>query len=261
MLDKREGQTPLQALEAYRAARPELAGVPMTYAGRLDPMASGKLIILIGDECKRRDVYTSLDKEYEFDVLFGIESDTGDILGLPSVSAYSPEYADNEFGEVSRRFEGCVELPYPVFSSKTVRGKPLYQYALEGRLDEIEIPRMVARVYGLHFRGSRSVRSEGLLSDVLRRFSSFDPAPSERLGSDFRKAAIRKRWRDALGANERTFHIASFCATVSSGTYIRSLAPALAKRLGSCGIAYSIRRTRIGRYRCVGRWGVWTRTY
>ena len=81
IVEKSVGETPLQALEAFRE-RERLGGIPLTYAGRLDPMASGKLLILIGDECKKRDTYTGLDKRYRFEVLFGARTDTGDILGI-----------------------------------------------------------------------------------------------------------------------------------------------------------------------------------
>ena len=50
-LEKAVGETPLSALERHRGEHPELLGIPMAYAGRLDPMASGKLLVLIGDEC------------------------------------------------------------------------------------------------------------------------------------------------------------------------------------------------------------------
>jgi tRNA U55 pseudouridine synthase TruB len=40
------------------------------------PMASGKLLVLLGEECKHQENYHSLDKEYEFSVLLGIGSDT-----------------------------------------------------------------------------------------------------------------------------------------------------------------------------------------
>lgn len=82
VLYKKVGQTPLHVLEAYKNEHPELANVPMAYAGRLDPMAEGKLLVLQGDECKVQEKYHSLDKEYEFEVLFGVSSDTADVLGL-----------------------------------------------------------------------------------------------------------------------------------------------------------------------------------
>src|SRR3989344_4155540 len=76
------GETPLQALERLRVEKDFPHDLAMTYAGRLDPMAEGKLLILTGEDCKRRERYDGLDKEYVFEIAFGIESDTGDILGI-----------------------------------------------------------------------------------------------------------------------------------------------------------------------------------
>ena len=53
----------------------------MTYAGRLDPMASGLLIVLAGEETKNKEKYLNLDKEYLFEVLFGFKTVTYDFLG------------------------------------------------------------------------------------------------------------------------------------------------------------------------------------
>ena len=63
---KNLGETPLQALERFRAKmvkngmadsaiKSAWQKAPMTYAGRLDPLAEGELLILIGDECKNKD--------------------------------------------------------------------------------------------------------------------------------------------------------------------------------------------------------------
>ena len=60
VIEKNIGETPLMAVESFRKLNPELLQYPMTYAGRLDPMASGKLVVLIGDECKRQAIFFSL---------------------------------------------------------------------------------------------------------------------------------------------------------------------------------------------------------
>ena len=39
------------------------------YCGRLDPMARGLVLLLVGDECKKMDDYLSTIKEYEFEIL------------------------------------------------------------------------------------------------------------------------------------------------------------------------------------------------
>ena len=55
LLNKKEGETPLEALENFRFKNKEYKDVKMTYAGRLDPMASGILLILAGDEIKNKE--------------------------------------------------------------------------------------------------------------------------------------------------------------------------------------------------------------
>ena len=81
LLNKKEGETPLERLELFRVKNKIYKNVKMTYAGRLDPMASGLLLILAGDETKNKEKYLILEKEYEFEVLFGFSTDTYDILG------------------------------------------------------------------------------------------------------------------------------------------------------------------------------------
>ena len=81
ILNKKEGETPLESLENFRSKNSKYFNLPMTYAGRLDPMASGLLLILAGEEVKNKEKYLNLEKEYEFEVLFGFSTDTHDILG------------------------------------------------------------------------------------------------------------------------------------------------------------------------------------
>ncbi|MBU2330236.1 hypothetical protein KKG57_02105, partial [Patescibacteria group bacterium] len=81
VLEKPVGQTPLEALRLFQERSPIYKDVPLSYAGRLDPMASGKLLVLIGEECKKQKKYHGLDKEYVIEVLLDIGTDTGDVLG------------------------------------------------------------------------------------------------------------------------------------------------------------------------------------
>ena len=52
------------------------------YCGRLDPLARGKMLILEGNECKQMSKYLNNDKTYEFIIVFGMSTDTDDIMGL-----------------------------------------------------------------------------------------------------------------------------------------------------------------------------------
>lgn len=262
---KVEGETPLQALERYRTDAGIPPGVPIAYAGRLDPMASGKLLLLVGEECKRQTKYHSLDKAYEFEVLLDAESDTGDILGMPEVVPSTGQLNVHELTETALAFCGSVTLPYPRYSSKTVKGKPLFLWTLENRLAEIDIPVATTRIYGIKYLDSRTIRGADLLDSIHSRIARVGTVtePSKMLGADFRRADILASWDESLREPEREFTIARFSVVCSSGTYIRSLAPALAARLGKKGLAYSIRRTKIGRFFPFPftHNGIWWRTY
>ena len=71
-IHKEVGETPLQALIRVRKLHHIAEDVPLAYAGRLDPMAEGILLVLIGDTCKSQNEYHRLDKKYVFEMLLGI---------------------------------------------------------------------------------------------------------------------------------------------------------------------------------------------
>jgi tRNA pseudouridine(55) synthase len=249
--DKQVGETPLEAMRRAASEAGIPPGTPLTYAGRLDPMALGKLLILIGEECKNQRYYQGLDKEYEFEVLFGFATDTGDILGIPKAANTPQIPLPSALKAVAHNLVGPIELPYPLYSSKTVRGKPLFLWTLENRLDEIEIPVAHTKLYSLHHTGTRSLRAEEIHSYIKERIGRVTPVtePSKALGADFRRGTILPAWDTLLRPHEgESYAVAQFSAVVSSGTYIRSLAPHIAESVGAKGLAYSIKRTRLGRF-------------
>src|SRR3990167_5802419 len=80
-LYKKLGETPRERLERLRVEKPHYAHEVLSYAGRLDPMAEGGMLCLVGSANKHREEYLNLSKEYTLDVLFGFSTDTYDILG------------------------------------------------------------------------------------------------------------------------------------------------------------------------------------
>lgn len=289
-LEKRVGETPLSCAESYRINHPELAGVSMAYAGRLDPMASGKLLVLLGDECKNQTSYHGLDKEYEFSVLFGIASDTQDVLGrltacLNTTAASSPagsegalEAARPSFtplepagllalSKITTNMIGPIELPYPHFSAKTVQGKPLHMWTLEGRLGEITIPTQTSEIYELELVDTEIKTREVVAAEARAKIDTIPPVTDLRkaLGNDFRRGDVRKDWAEIAGGNfgpdplPDSYHIAHFRCIASSGTYMRSLAELIGKKVGSCSLAWHIHRTKIGIFDTPTR--SWTHEY
>ena len=250
-LKKEVGQTPLETAEIWRATRPDLAGVPLAYAGRLDPMASGTLLVLIGEECKRQTEYHHLDKEYEVEILFGIHSDSGDVLGIVK-EVPVPTFLELDLIHTMRGFVGNIELPYPVFSAKTVQGKPLHTWAMENRLNEITIPTRTSEIYSLQLAEFRSLSRAQVVAESLAKIESIPKVTDVRkaLGNDFRRPDVRKAWADVQesGKAADTFNIAKITCVCSSGTYMRTLAEIIAQQLGTNGLAFSINRTSIGTF-------------
>ncbi|OGG86057.1 hypothetical protein A2392_01165 [Candidatus Kaiserbacteria bacterium RIFOXYB1_FULL_46_14] len=251
VLEKAVGETPLQAVEKFRATHPELVGVSLAYAGRLDPMASGKLLILIGEECKNQESYHSLDKAYRFEVLLGSSSDTGDILGLVNWQEKT-NFSQSQFQKVTASLRGPLALPYPKFSSRTVKGKPLHIWTLENRLGEIEIPTAETTIYKLELAGVRTEAAEVVYENALSRIELIPKVEEESkaLGRDFRRSEVRVAWQVWLEHHRgEKVQIATFDCISSSGTYMRSLATEIGRRLGTTALAYSIHRSIIGKYR------------
>jgi tRNA U55 pseudouridine synthase TruB len=226
-------------------------------------MASGALLVLIGDECKRQSEYHGLDKEYEFSVLLGISSDTGDVLGRLTPAQSVPTVTESSLKEAARSLTGEIALPYPHFSSKTVRGKPLHTWTLEGRLNEIEIPKTASVVHELKLEGIKAMDRNAVAQAALQKIETIPPVtdPRKALGNDFRRVDVRQDWNNflQLKALPETYTIATFRCIASSGTYMRSLSEEIAKKCDTRGLAWHIHRSLIGRYNKTAR--RWTNSY
>ena len=242
VINKKEGETPLQCLESFRMKKKIGKDVPMTYAGRLDPMASGVLIILIGEECKNKERYLGLGKEYEFEVLFGFATDTYDILGKICARKDLAQIKDleKEIKKNLKFFKGKIVQKYPIYSSKTVAGKQLHEYARAG--EEVEAPEREVDVKTLKFKKLRKISSKTLLNNIEKRIA--------KINGDFRQKEILKIWKRELNpvSSKKGFYVGSFSARVSSGTYIRTISHDLGNHLGIPALAFTIKRTKVGKF-------------
>jgi tRNA pseudouridine(55) synthase len=251
VLEKKVGETPLECVEAWRATEPTLANLPLAYAGRLDPMASGKLLILIGDTCKVQNEYHGLDKAYVFEILFGATSDSGDVLGL--ITETGEKLVSEELvTKAVASLPGEITLSYPIFSSRTVKGKPLHTWTLEGRLGEITIPEKTSTIYDLTMTHLTTMTRETVVNRARHAIELIKPVtdPRKAIGNDFRRPDVRQSWSIFAEKGSKTdeFSVATISCIASSGTYMRSLAEKIAALLGTNGLAFSIHRSDIGVY-------------
>ena len=89
LLYKNLGETPNESILRFKKENPEYKDESMTYAGRFDPMAEGLLLVISHEELQNKDQYLDLKKTYEFEMLWGFETDTLDILGKISEDFFS----------------------------------------------------------------------------------------------------------------------------------------------------------------------------
>jgi tRNA pseudouridine55 synthase len=217
ILDKPVGLGSTTAVSAVKRILRE-AGEPRTrvgHGGTLDPLASGVLPIAIGEATKLAGRMLDATKAYDFAIRFGAETDTLDAEGQV-VATSDARPALEQIDAVLARFTGTIEQVPPAFSALKVGGKAAYARARAG-----ETPEMKARAVTIH---SLSIR--------LPRESGGPASFKEQRDSRFR-------------GNDELDEI-TLAATVSKGTYIRSLARDIARALGTVGHVAYLRRTRAG---------------
>lgn len=233
------GISPLDAIKLLQKRFPKYKNMPVTYVGRLDPMAEGVLILLTGDEVHRRDEYMKLDKEYETEMLLGFKTDTYDILGIPATAQQVEPLLEKELNDKVCALKGEISLPLPPYSSYKIKGKPLFMWAREGKLKEIEIPMRNTEIHNINLLGTYEIKASDLLMQITKKISL--------IKGDFRQEEILQRWQDILNKNiEQKYFVVKAKFNVSSGTYIRSIAHYFGDKLGTGAVLFGLTRTKVG---------------
>ena len=107
------------------------------HTGTLDPIATGVLVICIGNTTKLCEVLTSEYKEYIATIKLGIKTDTLDTTG-EIIERKDFNITEPQIIEVLSSFLGKSTQVTPIYSAVKVNGKKLYEYAREGI--KVELP-------------------------------------------------------------------------------------------------------------------------
>ena len=195
------------------------------HTGTLDPLATGLLVLLVGNATRLAQFLVADDKEYIADVRLGIATPTYDAQSLdeavrlresfrlkPEATPSSPEEESGfrlraeALTRVLARFTGTFSQLPPPFSAKKVDGVRAYTRARKN--EPVELKPV----------------------DVTVRELEVLPAP---IASSQPQAPDLVRLR----------------IVCSSGFYVRSLAHDLGQALGCGAYLEGLRRTRVGRFR------------
>lgn len=114
------------------------------HAGTLDPLASGVLIILLGQSTKLFDRFSAFDKAYRATLRLGLKTTTADITGKTIVEKSPEGISCSHLEEVFKKFIGPIEQRPPMVSALKHKGVRLYKIAWKGQ--EVERPFRQVRI-------------------------------------------------------------------------------------------------------------------
>lgn len=235
---KERGETLAVLLERFRREHRLSDDTKLTYAGRLDPMAEGLVLVLAGEDRFHKDALLGLPKTYVVEVLLGIATDTLDPLGL--ITEIGPkEITESDVRKVIEQLHTITELPYPQYSSVPVEGKALFVHARAGHA--VTIPMKKIHIHDVHIF---DIRKESI--DEIASLIMMDIA---KVVGDFRQTESIDGWKKVQNNYaDEVVTIATIEVSASSGTYMRSIAEWIGQQLDVPALAYSIKRIKLGDY-------------
>ena len=237
---KKYAETLDKMLERFRNEEPQYKDSKITYAGRLDPMAEGLMILLTDEDVHKKQEYLDHTKVYEVEFFFGPLTDTLDILGV--IQDESKPSIRIPYEKIKNEIAGLRDIlqqQYPAYSSKTVDGKPLWLHAREGTIDDINIPLRNVKILSSEFISQRRIPTSALASLIQRNISL--------VVGDFRQEIISEEWKNYFSNNlDDEIILHTLRVHVSTGTYVRGLVSELGKRIGIPATSIKIKRISIG---------------
>jgi tRNA pseudouridine55 synthase len=210
VVDKPSGMTSHDVVQRIRRVSAERS---VGHLGTLDPMATGVLPLLLGRFTRLAQFFGAADKEYEGTIRFGYATDTYDADGDPVDSPICESFTAAALQSVVASLTGTIEQVPPPFSAKKLGGVPAHRLARKG-----ERPDLKAVKVNVH------------------RFHLLNPNSDTTSDNAY-----------YVKNNGNPLEI-GFRVSVSAGTYVRSLAHELGKKLGCGAHLASLRRTRSGEF-------------
>lgn len=193
--------------------------VKVGHTGTLDPFATGLLILLSGKMTKKSNEFLKLDKEYIAELKLGYTSTTGDPEG--EIQEY---FSLGDRGGCCRAHEGAS--PMKTGARNPSPGSEIVESTLDSFVGKIA--QTPPKFSAIKIDGERAYK--------LARAGKDFTVPS-------REVTIYN-----IEILEYNYPILKIRCEVSSGTYIRTLAEDIGKKLGTGAYLTSLRRTKIGNY-------------
>ncbi len=184
------------------------------HTGTLDPFATGVLVMLVGKATRLAQFLDKDKKEYEATIRFGFETDTGDRTGNPKFQIPDSRFqiSNEEIEAALSEFRGEIWQTPPMYSAKKVDGKKLYDLARKG----IEVERKPVKV-------------------TIYEIGKTENGKWKAENAQMNESGI---WNLEFGMK----------VSCSAGTYIRTLAEDIGKKLNVGAHLSELRRAKAGNF-------------
>lgn len=128
VLDKPKGPTSAKCLSAIKRLGQKKIG----HAGTLDPMATGVLVVLLGEATKLAGYVMDGEKTYLGTLRLGETTDTYDAEGTVTATAPWEQVTAEALTEAIEAWRGESRQEVPPYSAAKHQGRPLYELARKG---------------------------------------------------------------------------------------------------------------------------------
>lgn len=209
------------------------------FAGRLDPMARGEILLLFNDECKKINNYKNLNKTYQFEIILGIQTTSDDPLGIiKKIEKINLDSLDltklkNLILDTSQPKTFLQKFHH--YSSKCFNGEPLWYYAKHNI--DIELPTHEVSIYDFKIFDVKKYNSLEWKKNIIEQIQTIDSR------CDFNQSFIIDQWTN-LEMDDFIYSIPCEIK-VSGGFYVRQFVHDLIDITKLPLLTYDINRIKI----------------
>jgi len=210
------------------------------YCGRLDPMARGKMLLLGDEMCKKMDNNQNYDKVYQFEICYGIQTDTDDPLGI--IENYNLKFDTSNIHKqiklILENYNLRFEQNFHKYSSIHINGKPYWVHTKENK-EISDKPKHIVEIKDIKILSYYQTMFPQFTEKIIKIIDKIKDK------HDFRQEQIIKQWANLDSTFMKSIPSLKIEIKVSSGFYVRQFVRDISEQIGFPLMVYDINRTDI----------------
>lgn len=221
----------------------DISNTKATHTGTLDPMAEGVVLVLTAEDRYKKAEFSDNKKVYKFEVLFGVNTDTHDLLGLQTATFPQQLNISNIEKKIIQIIPSIINTKnqkQPDFSAQRIDGVSAFDKAKKG--ETIDQKENNITIFSLEIIDKSYIDLQSAQSKIFDKIKLIQ--------GDFRQEEITQNWKKTFELMKSkkitSLPVMTFQTTVSKRTYIRALVRDLSMQLEIPATTFHIVRTKNG---------------